>query len=628
MQRLEARLTTSLITRNNSPGLQGSSTMPVTYQSIFKGKERLTVVINAAETATESARTNHSPLLRWLLLKLLSVFAAPFGYFETLSSFRPEAYAVYDIGPQTVCYSLVLEKKNPKFATFTQDLFVAKTQRHWVRIKLRMTVVVGTAQWKVVAEHTPKHPSYIGWHQLPRNVISLLQNVMAEHPDVSDDAEITMGFDKNSDATVHDGNPKAISLTRMLSTSIIDSTWNYIESLRHRNVPMIPETALVAAYLHGNTLVAYLNDRWVLYRIATAGNLGIDFLWRGIQAHIALRGASHVAQLVGVIVDSERRLLKGILVELPSKGPMFRLMKVYRSKGKPIPWPVRQKWAKQIVRGVAALHERGQVIGGIRTYNWCVSINEHDDAMIVALPNGRHPAVHGQDGMLPPEYRTEAFENGDGQVGPEFDVFQLGGLLWHLYRYQHQQGSRTFCSLVGCNNAKLNTCDEHGNPVALPKAAVDIPDYLDRVIALCRQENPRKRPAAWELVHIFPTDEEIFRQIDLLSTDEHVISEDRSAAAANAKLARLEVVRDMYGFTLICTLCREQSHDVYYSCEVCDLGNYDLCHKCFVQGEHCWDRTHLLSKLPIEALRNKDLVQRLPYYSSVGEDGKREEIVI
>ena len=216
MQKLEARLTTSLITQSNSLGLQGSSTMPATYQS------------------TESAGTDHPHLLRTLLLKLtqlLSVFAAPLSCFETWSSFRPEAYTIYDIGPQIICYSLIPAEKHPTIATATQDLFVAKTQRHWIRIRLRMTVAVGTTRWKLVAEHKLRRASYIGWRQLPDNIISLVQKVMTEHPDVGDDTEINIRFDKDSDATGCDSDPKATSLTRMLDTGITDNTWNLTESL-------------------------------------------------------------------------------------------------------------------------------------------------------------------------------------------------------------------------------------------------------------------------------------------------------------------------------------------------------------------------------------------------------------
>jgi hypothetical protein len=346
LQKLEARLTTSLITRGNNLGLQGSSTMPATYQSIFNHEERLKAVINPAGVGTESAGTDCSHLLRALLLKLtqlLSVFVAPLGYFETWSLFRPEEYTIYNIGPRIICYSLIPAEMHSAIAIVTQDLFVAKTQRHWIRIKLRMAVAVGTTHWKVVVEDKLKQASYIGWRQLPDNVLLLVRRVMTDYPDVGGDTEINIRFDKGSGAMCCDSDPKATGLIRMLDTGIIDNTWNLTEVLRHGNVAIIPDTALVIAYVQGILLVANLGNRWVAYRTATAGKLGTDLLWRGVQTSVTLRGASHVAQLVGVIVDSEKKLLKGMLVELPSKGPMFRVMGAHRLKGTPIPWPNKTK---------------------------------------------------------------------------------------------------------------------------------------------------------------------------------------------------------------------------------------------------------------------------------------------
>ena len=173
MKKLEARLTTSLITHGNSLGLHGSSDLSATNQSIFDHEDHLLAVPNATEVAKESAGTNYRSLLRSLLLKLtqlISTFAAPLGYFETWSSFRPEAYTIYDIGPQIVCYSISLTEKYPNVTTVTHNLLVAKTQRHWIRITLNMILVSKTTYWKLVAEQKSRHASYVGWRNFQKTL--------------------------------------------------------------------------------------------------------------------------------------------------------------------------------------------------------------------------------------------------------------------------------------------------------------------------------------------------------------------------------------------------------------------------------------------------------------------------
>jgi hypothetical protein len=265
----------------------------------------------------------------------------------------------------------------------------------------------------------------------------------------------------------------------------------------------------------------------------------------------------------------------------------------------------------------------------MRTYNWCVCIDEQDNALVMRFTNGSHPSVHADGGLLPPEYRTETFAKGDGQVESEFDIFQLGMLLWHLYRGQHQQGARTFCSLAGCDKGQLGTCKDHNDPINLPKAGVNVPDYLDRVIALCRQEDPRQRPAAWELINMFPDDGEIMRQIDSLDTHKQIIAGARtSTSERDSTTSRLEDIRGSHVNYSICEYCREECIGTYYKREACKLRNCDQCQACFIKGEHCYDRAHLLGRMSTKAYEDEGLLKEAYYYSSVDEKGNREEIIV
>jgi len=86
----------------------------------------------------------------------------------------------------------------------------------------------------------------------------------------------------------------------------------------------------------------------------------------------------------------------------------------------------------------------------------------------------------------------------------------------------------------------------------------------------------------------------------------------------------LKDVRERYGFFAFCELCGERCRDVLYYCDVCHSGNYDLCHRYLVRGEHCLDRNHLLAKQDLKALANKKFGEKVSYYSSVNKEGERD----
>lgn len=177
---------------------------------------------------------------------------------------------------------------------------------------------------------------------------------------------------------------------------------------------------------------------------------------------------------------------------------------------------------------------------------------------------------------------------------------------------------------------------EHEDAIALPNAAVDVPDYLHSIITLCRQEDARNRQAAWEPIHMFPEDEEIFGQINPLeAADKIAVPEAHNnsaimAAATAAALTRLELARALYGIVITCNLCGERYRDSYYPCVNCDFGNFHKCHRCFVvEGKHCRDRAHLLARVSLEdvTLASEKSVKKATYYSSGDEKGEREDTV-
>jgi hypothetical protein len=57
-------------------------------------------------------------------------------------------------------------------------------------------------------------------------------------------------------------------------------------------VRIITDIVLVTVFVRSSCLMANLDGWWVVYQTAT---LGIDLLWRGVQAGVALQGASYTA---------------------------------------------------------------------------------------------------------------------------------------------------------------------------------------------------------------------------------------------------------------------------------------------------------------------------------------------
>jgi hypothetical protein len=98
---------------------------------------------------------------------------------------------------------------------------------------------------------------------------------------------------------------------------------------------------------------------------------------------------------------------------------------------------------------------------------------------------------------------------------------------------------------------------------------------------------------------MFPTDAEICQQIESLSAEEGVISEDYTTTGVKSRLTWLEDVRDLYSSTIICDLCSKRCRDVYYyNCSVCNFDNYDQCHSCFVEENIAWTEAIYFRKYP------------------------------
>ena len=187
-------------------------------------------------------------------------------------------------------------------------------------------------------------------------------------------------------------------------------------------------------------------------------------------------------------------------------------------------------------------------------------------------------------------------------VTSKTDIFHLGLMLWLLAENKPETHASPVCRRRGCNRREEkgkdenNTCDlSHAEPIALPPLPESIPKYFRDIVEACRREDPSTRPAAREILKMFPSSDENphhhhqqqegHGQPQFLPQQNHILDiETLADSFRNCKIA--------------CSLCKKRPIPFpFYHCNSCNYADFDLCQTCFDCGMHCNDDEHLLVEL-------------------------------
>ena len=209
-----------------------------------------------------------------------------------------------------------------------------------------------------------------------------------------------------------------------------------------------------------------------------------EFLYE-VNALYALIGSSNVIQFQGLVVDDGKTVVKGLLIAYAEQGSLVDT--IYDLKDS-LPWPRRERWAKQIVQGLSEIHEAGFVQGDFTLSN--IVIDENSEAQIIDINRRGCPV-----GWEPPEV-VALIESGQRismYIGVKSDLYQLGMVLWALAALEDEPERQS-------RPLPLRT-ETPNNDVTL---------YFWDIIESCLQDNPKHRLAARDLLKLFPP----------LSTDE------------------------------------------------------------------------------------------------------------
>lgn len=190
-------------------------------------------------------------------------------------------------------------------------------------------------------------------------------------------------------------------------------------------------------------------------------------------------------------------------------------------------------------------------------------------------------------------------------ITKEFDIFQLGQLLWILVEsWTSGQSAKklkgTFYTSFRDRQSRI-----HSHATAFPRLSENVPEYLRHMVGECCAGSPSARPRAVELLSRFPCAH--FNMIPGMQ-------EDSAPQAMDISAFQKSRVRSVF-----CDYCGAVITSIAYYCSLCVGGDYDVCQQCFDDGKHCNDRSHFLIEIPV-SITCSDVTR---FHSSADSSGKR-----
>ncbi|OLN95534.1 putative serine/threonine-protein kinase [Colletotrichum chlorophyti] len=204
-----------------------------------------------------------------------------------------------------------------------------------------------------------------------------------------------------------------------------------------------------------------------------------EFLYE-INALNRLRYSRNIIRFHGVVVDDDDEHVKGLLISYAVHGALIDVIYDNRQDSdEGLPWSVREKWARQIVQGLADIHESGFVQGDFTLSN--IVIDYNNDAKIIDINRRGCPV-----GWEPPEATPliESNQRISMYIGVKSDLYQLGMVLWALASQDDEP-------------------EAQGRPLQLGEEC-RVPAWYRHIVEICLSEDPRLRLQASSLMALFP----------------------------------------------------------------------------------------------------------------------------
>lgn len=490
-----------------------------------------------------------------------------------------------------------------------------KSPRHWCRLSIPIKIHRSSIYWvatKILqADSTTRHARPLTWAApLPYSLHTKIQRLL-QTEDFYEDEDLQLSLINGNGIQRHYHRSRFNSSSPAVRTSsIVPNVLGFLDDL---GCPRYHEHDVTQVELH-NPPTNFIScmDGALVYEVKLTGPIPDCELLYNIRVLHCMGGRFGFARLVGIVVDDTGKHLKSYLIEFPQARWSLRQVIERHS----IPWERRERWAKQIVEGVSQLHSKGFVVGTLSGGRSPVLVDDSDSIQFWYLESRFHVRRRSRSCYYPPEFRYVQSlswtmnEEDCPEITSKTDIFHLGRLLWLIAENASQTNTNLnpACIRQRCNEQPGGCNDEsHHDSIVLPPLPESILNYYRNIVDACRAKAPNDRHAARRLLETFSltNEPEPFRQSSGL---------ERKDLSAIGKY--------LLG-SVDCDQCRKRHLQLpFFTCYVCETGDYDICGGCFERGIHYYDKAHLL----VEMTKIGSLIIPGKYHSCVKSSGKREVV--
>jgi len=533
----------------------------------------------------------------------------------------PEIYGKVML-PKVIITALFEETSSRFSRTNYYRMLFHRSPRQWIHLSISLEIPSDSRYWTVTAlQSDPKYgfsPSHLKSFSVPTSLLEIMQRGFARHmPKIAEHSHFRLWL---SNESIEGLEEPRIEQSALIRPGLIEphvptecSKEAILSSLHHLGCRKVSAGQVIqlAPLEYPHTFISIFEGQLVQEVKSEQQPPTARFCYN-IEILHCLRDEPGIVRLLGLVVDDDQHDLQSYLVKLPDAECEFLLD--YASRlSKSWNWCQIENLAWQLIHRISSVHTAGRhfVVGTLWKLRPPILIDTLGQLHLYRFEKTldfRGTALP----FYPPEFHNYAklahLDSGHTKRPPitkEFDIYQLGQLLWILV--ESWATGRSAQSLKETFYTSFQLCRGgiYSHRVAFPHISENIPEYFRLMVEECCAESPYARPRAVELLSRFPS-----ACFDMIPG---------AQGGSSPQAMNVNALQKCRVSSVCCSLCGAQITSITYNCSICTNGEFDICQQCFDEKEHCKDRSHLLRETPV-CIIFSDVTR---YHSSVDSLGGR-----